>query len=105
MADPLTATLQRLMHEAQKTKEQMPPFALGVMRAYLGGKNSDARGTTFTHIVRYMEDGSDPEKRLWVACADYGYTVEELDTLKAEGKTAKDIAQEVVDRGEAPSYD
>lgn len=54
---------------------------------------------TFKHIINYMSWNQVDKSRLPVALADYGFTLEELDSALKEGKTAKDIAAEIIARG------
>ena len=57
----------------------------------------DARPTVCYSSVYFSTGVVHP--RLKVACADYGYTQVELAAFKAQGKTARDLAQEIVARG------
>jgi len=57
------------------------------------------RGTgTFRYIAEYLETNIQPY-RLEVACSDFGYTLCEIDSLRMNGKTTRDIAAEIVSRG------
>lgn len=53
---------------------------------------------TFRYIVEFF-DNKPQHPRFKTACSDYGYTIEEITGLKNSGKTAKDIAKEILDRG------
>lgn len=52
----------------------------------------------FRHVINYMANGA-VAPALTDALATYGYTREAIDAAKAEGKTARDIAREIVSRG------
>jgi hypothetical protein len=59
---------------------------------------------SFKHVIAYMDKGhAGPE--LAVALVDYGYTRDEIDAAKAAGKTARDIAREIVNHGYDDSSD
>jgi len=59
---------------------------------------------TFRYIVEFFEN-KPPNPRFKTACSDYGYSIEELTELKNSGKTAKDIAKEILDRSVNESDD
>lgn len=99
-----------------------PAPVIGIIKKYHDSCNEQILGgTTFKHIVKYLSaepdtlDESDIQtarmfgvsetqlvhkmkERLIVACDDFDYTLSELDALKAEGKTAIDVAKEICDR-------
>ena len=81
---------------AQLRKAPMPPGARRQLKSFAeGGPLSE--GSTFTHIANFFKGAADSE-RLEVACADFGYSVSELRALAAAGKTAQDVAAEIVAR-------
>jgi hypothetical protein len=89
-----------LVAQAQ-VKKQLPPAAFTAIKGWMetpGSKAGDIPHVTFTYIAAFFETGKEAD-RLKVACADYGYTIDELKALKAAGKTAKDVAAEIVARG------
>ena len=61
-------------------------------------------GTTFNYVVQFFKTG-ERHARLPVALGDIGYTLDEITVLKQEGKTAEDIAREMLARGIAPESD
>jgi len=79
----------------------MPAAVYGVLKLYVEDEKANVDGTTFRHIANYLATGDADAQpaRLEVACADFGYTLGELRTLRAEGKTGRDVAAEVVGRG------
>jgi len=80
-------------------KKPMPPMIYNFLQKFLDNKrNLDS--TTFRYIAEYLETGDNIQPyRLEVACSDFGYTISELDSLRVSGKTARDIAAEIVGRG------
>lgn len=80
----------------QVRKAPMPPRALGHLKRFAeGGPLSE--GSTFTHIVNFFK-GAPDGGRLEVACADFGYSIAELRALAGAGKTAQDVATEIIAR-------
>jgi len=99
-----------------------PAPVIGIIKKYHDSCNEKILDrTTFRHIVKYLSaepdtlDESDIQTarmfgvseaelvhkmkyRLIVACDDFDYTLQELDSLKAEGKTAIDVAKEICNR-------
>lgn len=61
-------------------------------------------GSTFDYVIRFFATGEE-HARLPIALADIGYTLDELKALKAEGKTAKDLGNVILERGVAPESD
>ena len=80
-------------------KKPMPSMIYNLLQQFLDNKRN-LDGTTFRYIADYLESGNNIQPyRLEVACSDFGYTMGELDSLRVSGKTAKDIAAEIVGRG------
>lgn len=84
--------------EQQATREKMPLAVHSILLRYIQNSATDLSWTTFRHIAAYFATGT-RGARLEVACADFGYTFEELEALRGAGKTAKDVASEIVGRG------
>jgi hypothetical protein len=87
-------------HAAQKSavKEKMPRMVFELLSAYLIDTNTSLTRTTFSHIVTFFQTGREAG-RLSVACADFGYSVDELRSLRTAGSTALDVAAEIIGRG------
>lgn len=87
-------------HAAQKSavKEKMPRMVFELLSAYLIDANTSLKRTTFSHIVTFFQTGREAG-RLSVACADFGYSVDELRALRTAGSTALDVAAEIIGRG------
>ena len=80
-------------------KKPMPSMIYNFLQEFIDNKRN-LDGTTFRYIADYMETGHNIQPyRLEVACSDFGYTMSELDFLRINGKTARDIATEIVGRG------
>ena len=98
-----------------------PAPVLNIIKEYCESGNMDCLdGTTFYYIAIYMDESIDTfiderlmgfpyflsqknvtqklKERLRVGCMDFSYSAEELDCLKAEGKTSLDIAREICNR-------
>ena len=61
-------------------------------------------GATFDYVIRFFATGEE-HWRLPVALADIGYTLDEIKALKADGRSAKDLAKEILERGVVPESD
>jgi hypothetical protein len=100
------ATRMPLWGEVNASAKKSPMSAPvhSILASYaVGGSSAGLRGTTFLHIDNFLasgEAGAQPA-RLRVACADFGYTLDELRALRAAGKLGRDVAAEVVSRGVA----
>lgn len=82
-------------------KRPMPPPIFHTLERYVSDPGASVDGTTFRHLAEYLATGNEAAQphRLEVACVDFGYTLEELRALRAEGKTGRHVAAEVVGRG------
>jgi hypothetical protein len=94
---PADPGYQKYLQRASRRKEKMPPAVCGILQRWVQSGDS-LNFTTFQYIVAFFVKGEEHE-RLPVACADFGYSREELRQMKAQGKTAIDIAVEIIDRG------
>ena len=74
------------------------PIAFIIQRWLDTNDNTVLENCTFRYIVNYF-NGCQPD-RLKIALYDFGYTLRELEILQKEGKTARDIALEIVSRTE-----
>lgn len=87
----------RWLEQRQHVKERPQPGFYAALQGWLS--EGDARApcppTTFDYVIRYMAN-REQHPRLAVGLGDIGYTREELDALLAQGKTALDVAREVV---------
>jgi len=84
--------------EKQETKEPMPDGVCSKLRAYISTGDADhLQGTTFRYIHMYMNKRKEVG-RLEVACADFGYTMAELNDMVSNCKTAVDVAREIISR-------
>ena len=80
-------------------KKPMPSMIYNFLQQFIDNKRN-LDGTTFRYIAEYLESGETTQPyRLEVACSDFGYTMGELDLLRVSGKTARDVAAEIVGRG------
>jgi hypothetical protein len=80
-------------------KKPMPTMIYHFLQEFID-YNRNLDGTTFRYIAEYLETGNNIHPyRLEVACSDFGYTLCELDSLRIDGKTARDIAVEILGRG------
>ena len=80
-------------------KSALPPAVVGILTDYVtDGDKAHLDCTTFQHIDAFLATGEEAP-RLWVACGDFGYTLGELQRLRAAGKTGRQVAAEVVARG------
>jgi len=80
-------------------KKPMPSMIYNFLQEFIENKRN-LDGTTFRYIAEYLETGDNIQPyRLEVACSDFGYTLCEIDSLRVSGKTARDIAAEIVSRG------
>jgi hypothetical protein len=88
------------LERRQHVKERPQPAFYAVLTGWI--KDGDALGplpsTTFDYVIQYMAN-REQHPRLGVGLGDIGYTREELDALLSVGKTALDVAREVVARG------
>lgn len=88
----------RWAEEKQKIKEKMPGPVCRKLRKYLENPDPEhVQGTTFRYILMFLTTG-EVVGRLSVACHDFGYTMDELQQLRADGATPQDVAQEIVSR-------
>lgn len=81
----------------QKNKK-LPPMAHRQLERWLetGDDEKDLSYCTFQAIVKYKRDPKSVRlERVKVACGDIGFTLQEME----DAKSAKEIAQEVVNRG------
>ena len=80
-------------------KKPMPSTIYNFLQEFIENKRN-LDGTTFRYIAEYLETGDNIQPyRLEVACSDFGYTLCEIDSLRMNGKTTRDIAAEIVSRG------
>lgn len=80
-------------------KKPMPTMVHSLLQQFLDNKRN-LDGLTFRYIADYLETGENNQPyRLEVACSDFGYTLKELQMLHINGKTARDVAEEIVGRG------
>jgi hypothetical protein len=80
-------------------KSVLPSIVVGILTEYAAdGDKAHLEYTTFRHIDTFLASG-EVAPRLWVACGDFGYPLEELQQLRAAGKTGRQVAAEVVARG------
>jgi GTPase SAR1 family protein len=86
------------LSQRAQTKHKVPSPIHGLLTQYAQGKRDEAEASTFVYIILFFATGEE-NPRLKVASADYGYTLEELKTLKGQGKTAREVAGEIVSRG------
>ncbi len=93
---------QQWLKERAEKKMQLPPGAYNAIKRWLEappGITEDIEHTTFVDIVGFFEGRVPRPERFKVACADYGYTKEELMLLLQSGKSAHDVAAEIIARG------
>ena len=84
--------------ELAERKSALPPAVVGLLSDYAtDGDKAHLGYTTFRHIDTFLATG-EKAPRLWVACGDFGYPLEELQQLRAAGKTGRQVAAEVVAR-------
>jgi hypothetical protein len=85
--------------ELAERKSALPPAVVGILSDYVtDGDKAHLGFTTFRHIDAFLATGEEAP-RLWVACGDFGYTLGDLQRLRAAGKTGRQVAAEVVARG------
>jgi hypothetical protein len=85
--------------ELAERKSALPPAVVGILSDYAtDGDKTHLGFTTFRHIDAFLATGEEAP-RLWVACGDFGYTLGDLQRLRAAGKTGRQVAAEVVARG------
>ena len=88
-----------VINEKQHTKAAVPPFFHGVLTKWKTEKDDTILAhCTFRYLVQYWNKGEIHE-RLSICLADIGYTQEEIDTLKKEGKSLGHIVDEILARG------
>ena len=80
----------------QARKAPMPPRVRSLLKRFVA-EGGPLEGSTFTHIANFFKGAADAE-RLEVACADFGYSIAELRALANAGKTAQDVATEIIAR-------
>ena len=87
-----------------RRKKPLPAMAYGVLSAWVasnGTKDELLNMATFRYIVAHLKNPTAPvTDRLFVALGDVGYTPDEL-----KGKTALEIAKEIVARGKDDNPD
>lgn len=86
--------------EGTCTKSKMSKCCLMSLERYI--ENPDQafdilHNSTFRHIVIFLEAG-EKSPRFEIACADFGYSSDELEAFRREGKRPVDLAREVVQR-------
>jgi hypothetical protein len=83
----------------QLQKKQLPPDAHAAIAHWLtrGQARAPLPGTGFDHVITYMARG-EKDILLEHSLGGIGYTRAELDELKTTGKTALDVAREIVAR-------
>jgi hypothetical protein len=89
---------EKWLKAQQSTKKPFSPQcpAMDILRRFVHQDEPVVEGTTFFYIAEYFKGTC--HERLPIACADFGYTRKELDQLAKDGKTAKDVAKEIIER-------
>ena len=81
--------LAEIAAELAGRKSALPPAVVGLLSDYAtDGDNTRLGYTTFRHIDTFLATG-EVAPRLWVAAGDFGYPLEELQRLRAAGKTGR----------------
>jgi hypothetical protein len=84
--------------EEAAPKAPVPAAVCEVLSLYIAGRVSTLDWSTLGRVAAYLETGTlHPELR--EACADFGYQLSEVAAMRAAGKTARELAAEIVARG------
>ena len=80
--------------------KKMPPTCRirNLLNTYIDNPDVDLEGTTLKYLVRFFETGDLTPPRLEIACADFGYSFDELVAMRAIGIKFRDVALEILSR-------